>query len=86
MKGFEESILFGCGIDTNVMKKASLYSNIQVLDHYIFHLNHGKSGDRDDDESVPPMSDQNSIIRDFTNTSNPDDWGMYNENLPIELI
>jgi hypothetical protein len=86
MKGFEESILFGCGIDTNVMKKASLYSNIQVLDHYIFHLNHGKSGDRDEDESVPPMSDQNSIIRDFTNTTNPDDWGMYNENLPIELI
>ena len=86
MKGFEESILFGCGIDTNVMKKASLYSNIQVLDHYIFHLNHGKSGDRDEDELVPPMSDQNSIIRDFTNTSNPDDWGMYNENLPIELI
>jgi hypothetical protein len=86
MKGFEESILFGCGIDTNVMKKASLYSKIQVLDHYIFHLNHGKSGDRDEDESVPPMSDQNSIIRDFTNTSNSDEWGMYNENLPIELI
>lgn len=86
MKGFEESILFGCGIDTNIMKKASFYSNIQVLDHYIFHLNHGKNGDRDEDESVPPMSDQNSIIRDFTNTSNPDDWGMYNEDLPIELI
>lgn len=86
MKGFEESILFGCGIDTNVMRKASFYSNIQVLDHYIFHLNHGKSGDRDEDESVPPMSDQNSIIRDFTNTSNPDDWGMYNEDLPTELI
>ena len=86
MKGFEESILFGCGIDTNVMRKASFYSNIQVLDHYIFHLNHGKSGDRDEDESVPPMSDQNSIIRDFTNTSNPDDWGMYNKDLPTELI
>jgi len=86
MKGFEESILFGCGIDTNVMKKASFYSNIQVLDHYIFHLNHNKNGNRDEDESVPPMSDQNSIIRDFTNTSNLDDWGMYNEDLPIELI
>jgi hypothetical protein len=86
MKGFEESILFGCGIDTNVMKKASFYSDIQVLDHYIFHLNHGKNGERDEDESVPPMSDQNSIIRDFTNTTNPDDWGMYNEDLPIELI
>ena len=86
MKGFEESILFGCGIDTNVMKKASLCSNIQVLDHYIFHLNHGKSGDRDEDESVPPMSDQNSIIRDFTNTSNPDNWGMFNEELPTEII
>lgn len=86
IKGFEESVLFGCGIDTNVMKKSSFYSDIKVLDHYIFHLNHGKNGDRDEDESVPPMSDQNSIIRDFTETTNPDDWGMYNEDLPIEII
>ena len=86
MKGFEESILFGCGIDTNVMKKASWYSSIEVLDHYIFHLNHGKNGDRDEDELVPPMSDQNSIIRDFTETTNSDNWGMFNEDLPIELI
>lgn len=86
MKGFEESILFGCGIDTNVMKKASFYSKIQVLDHYIFHLNHGKSGDRDEDESVPPMSNQNEIIRDFTQTTNSENWGMYNEDLPIEII
>ena len=54
--------------------------------YYIFHLNHGKGGDRDDDESTPPMSDQNSIIRDFTETTNPEDWGMYNEDLPIEII
>jgi hypothetical protein len=86
MKGFEESVLFGCGIDTNVMKKASFYSDIQVLDHYIFHLNHGKNGNRDEDESVPPMSDQNSIITDFTETTNSENWGMYNEDLPIELI
>jgi hypothetical protein len=86
MKGFEESILFGCGIDTNVMKKASWYSTIEVLDHYIFHLNHGKNGDRDENESVPPMSDQNSIIRDFIETKNSDNWGMFNEDLPIELI
>lgn len=86
MRGFEESILFGCGIDTNVMKKASYYSEIKVLDHYIFHLNHGKTAIRDEDESIPPMSDQNSIIRDFTETTNPEDWGMYNEDLPIEII
>lgn len=86
MKGFEESILFGCGIDTNVMKKASYYSSIEVLDHYIFHLNHGKNGNRDEDETVPPMSDQNSIIRDFTESTNSDNWGMFNEDLPIELI
>lgn len=86
MKGFEESVLFGCGIDTNVMKKASFYSEIQVLDHYVFHLNHGKTGNRDDDESVPPMTDQNTIIRDFTETTNSDNWGMYDENLSIELI
>jgi hypothetical protein len=86
MKGFEESILFGCGIDTNVMKKASYYSTIQILDHYIFHLNHGKNGDRDEDESVPPMSDQNSIIKDFTETTNSENWGMYNEDLPIQII
>jgi hypothetical protein len=86
MKGFEESVLFGCGIDTNVMKKASMYSNIQVLDHYVFHLNHGKIGNRDEDESVPPMSDQNEIIRDFIETTNSENWGMYNEDLPIEII
>jgi hypothetical protein len=86
MKGFEESILFGCGIDTNVMKKASYYSSIEVLDHYIFHLNHGKNGNRDEDETIPPMSDQNSIIRDFTESTNSDNWGMFNEDLPIELI
>ena len=86
MKGFEESVLFGCGIDTNVMKKASYYSSIEVLDHYIFHLNHGKNGNRDEDETIPPMSDQNSIIRDFTESTNSDNWGMFNEDLPIELI
>jgi hypothetical protein len=86
MKGFEESVLFGCGIDTNVMKKASFYSDIKVLDHYVFHLNHGKGGDRDEDESVPPMSDQKEIIRDFTQTTNSENWGMYNEDLPIEII
>jgi hypothetical protein len=86
MKGFEESVLFGCGIDTNVMKKASFYSDIKVLDHYVFHLNHGKGGNRDEDESVPPMSDQKEIIRDFTQTTNSENWGMYNEDLPIEII
>jgi hypothetical protein len=86
MKGFEESVLFGCGIDTNVMKKASFYSNIQVLDHYVFHLNHGKGGERDEDESVPPISDQKEIIKDFKETTNSENWGMYNENLPIEII
>jgi hypothetical protein len=86
MKGFEESVLFGCGIDTNVMKKASFYSDIKVLDHYVFHLNHGKGGNRDEDESVPPMSNQKEIIRDFTQTTNLENWGMYNEDLPIEII
>ena len=86
MKGFEESVLFGCGIDTNVMKKASFHSDIKVLDHYVFHLNHGKDGNRDEDESVPPMSDQKEIIKDFTQTTNSENWGMYNEDLPIEII
>ena len=86
MKGFEESILFGCGIDTNVMKKASYYSQIEVLDHYVFHLNHGKSAIRDEDEQLPPMSDQNSIIKNFTDTTNPDNWGMSDEDLPTEII
>jgi hypothetical protein len=57
-----------------------------VLDHYVFHLNHGKGGNRDEDESVPPMSDQKEIIRDFTQTTNSENWGMYNEDLPIEII
>jgi hypothetical protein len=86
MKGFEESVLYGCGIDTNVMKKASFYSDIKVLEHYIFHLTHGKQSILDKDEYVPPISDQNLIIRDFIQTSNTENWGMINEDLPIELI
>jgi hypothetical protein len=87
MRGFEESILFGCGIDTNVMKKASFFSQIKTLDeHYVFHLNHGKSSDKDEDEELAPMSNQESIIQKFTNTENNDNWGMSNENLPIEII
>lgn len=86
MKGFEESILYGCGIDTNVMKKASYHSEISVLDKYIFHLNHGKNGLKDDDEIVAPISNQNSIIKDFIETSNPDTWGMSDKELPIEIL
>lgn len=86
MKGFEESILFGCGIDTNVMKKASFVCDIKVLNHYIFHLNHGKNGNRDEDEIVPPMSDQHSIIENFQETTNTENWGMANENFEIEII
>jgi hypothetical protein len=87
MRGFEESILFGCGIDTNVMKKASFFSQIKTLDeHYVFHLNHGKSSNKDEDEELAPMSNQESIIQKFTNTENNDNWGMSNENLPIEII
>jgi len=86
MKGFEESILFGCGIDTNVMKKASFFSQIKVLDHYIFHLNHGKNSQIDNDEIQPPISNQNSIIRDFIESSNPDTWGMSDKDLPIEIL
>ena len=86
MKGFEESILFGCGIDTNVMKKASFFSQIKVLDHYIFHLNHGKNSQIDSDEIQPTISNQNSIIRDFIESSNPDTWGMSDKDLPIEIL
>lgn len=87
MKGFEESVLFGCGIDTNAMKKASIYSQIKTLEqHYIFHLNHGKSSERDEDEEIAPMSDQNAIIQKFENTENSENWGMYNEDLPTEII
>ena len=45
-----------------------------------------KNAERDEDESVPPMSDQKSIIKNFTETTNPDDWGMFHEDLPIEII
>ena len=86
MKGFEESVLFGCGIDSNVMKKASYTSEIKVLDHYIFHLNHGKNAERSEDETIPTMSDQQTVIKNFTETTNPENWGLFDEELPIEII
>lgn len=45
-----------------------------------------KNGLRDDDEMVPPISDQHSIIQNFENTTNSEFWGMSNENLDIEII
>jgi len=54
IKGFEESVLYGCGIDTNIMKKASSYAQIKILPYNVFHLNHGKSGDRFEGELTPP--------------------------------
>lgn len=86
MKGFEESILFGCGIDSNTMKKASYYSDIKILNHYIFHLNHGKSANMLDGEIVPPMSNQEDIIQKFTSTTNSDSWGFVNHDLPTEIL
>lgn len=85
-KGFEESILFGCGIDSNIMKKASYYSQIKILPYYIFHLNHGKGGERFDGEQTPPMSNQQSIIQEFTKTTNSDNWGLINEDLKVQII
>lgn len=85
-KGFEESILYGCGIDSNIMKKASYYSDIKILPHYIFHLNHGKGGIQFDGEIGPPMSDQKSIIQDFNETTNSENWGLINENFYTEII
>lgn len=86
IKGFEESVLYGCGIDTNIMKKASNHAQIQILDYDVFHLNHGKGGDRFDGEETPPMSNQNSIIRDFVETTNSEDWGLINEDFITEII
>jgi len=85
-KGFEESILFGCGIDSNIMKKASYYSDIKILPYYLFHLNHGKGGERFDGEQTPPMSNQTSIIQDFTETTNSENWGLNDEDLTIQII
>ena len=86
IKGFEESVLYGCGIDTNIMKKASSYAQIKILPYNVFHLNHGKSGDRFEGELTPPMSDQNSIIRDFVETTNLETWGLINEEFITEII
>lgn len=85
-KGFEESVLFGCGIDSNIMKKASYHSEIKILPYYVFHLNHGKGGERFDGEQTPPMSNQHSIIQDFTQTTNSEEWGLINENFITEII
>ena len=85
-KGFEESILYGCGIDSNVMKKASYHSDIKILPYYLFHLNHGKGGERFDGEVTPPMSNQHAIIQDFDQTTNGENWGLADEELIIETI
>ena len=86
MKGFEQSVLYGCGIDTNIMKKASFHTDIKILPYDVFHLNHGKGGERFDGEETPPMSNQQDIIQNFLETTNPENWGLNDEDLTIEII
>jgi hypothetical protein len=86
IKGFEESVLYGCGIDTNIMKKASSYAQLKILPYNVFHLNHGKVGERFDGEVTPPMSNQHTIIQDFDQTTNGENWGLAEEELIIETI
>lgn len=86
IRGFEESIFFGCGIDSNVMKKASFYSKLEILNAYVFHLNHGKGGYLENNEIIPQISDQEKIIKNFQKTENSENWGMYDEEFEIEII
>jgi hypothetical protein len=85
-KGFEESILHGCGIDSNIMKKASKVGSIEFIPYYHFHLNHNKHGILDAEEIQPPMSDQQEIIQNFEHTTNTENWGMFDEDFKIMVI
>ena len=77
IRGFEEAFTcYGCGIDTNVMKKA--YTECKTArigdTKLIFHLNHTKTTDFPSKRNLQ-MGNQKSMIQDFTHTTNSKNWG-----------
>ena len=84
MRGFEESMLYRNFADSNLMKKGSIYGNISKLDLPIFHLNHSGHGDGTGGVAISNNKDQ--YIKDFTATTNSDNWGNYIQHKQIEII
>jgi hypothetical protein len=71
IRGFEESMIYRNFADTNIQKKADLCGfGLAAKQYYdIFHINHGTQGS--------PLKGNNAhvAVRDFTKTSNSDNWG-----------
>lgn len=77
IRGFEEKFAgFGCGIDTNVMKKASIEANTALIGDtkLLFHLEHGKGTDIPNEVALPRFN-QRDMIHNFTKTENGPNWG-----------
>lgn len=83
IRGFEESATGRCYADSNLMKKGYLNGKIDKLDIPLFHLNHGNGADRLPNE-ILPINNQQELVVNFNQTTNKEDWGLQNFDLPIE--
>jgi hypothetical protein len=82
IRGFEESMIYRNFADTNVQKKAALHGfNLEAkTDYDVFHINHGSHS--------TPMHGNCAFktVRDFTQTTNSENWGFSNIPFAEEII
>ena len=93
IKGFEESMLYACFIDTNVQKKAILNSyGLQALvNPPLFHMEHGAYYTKADGTRITDVNNKGAYSGDdkayndpwewveyFTESQNTDNWGLAN--------
>lgn len=98
IKGFEESMINACFIDSNIQKKAVLNGfKLKVLfEPPIFHIEHGsyytkEDGSRTSDKSSykgdkQAYNDVWNYVEFFEESTNDDNWGLGETEIEIEII
>lgn len=70
IRGFEESMNKRCYADSNIMKKASKFFNIDRLQLDVFHLNHPANT-----SCAYEQNDRLQYVNNFDETKNSETWG-----------
>ena len=98
IRGFEESMIYACFVDTNIQKKATIngFGLKAIFDPPIFHMEHGsyytkEDGSRTSDkgqysEDNKAYNDVWNYVEFFEESTNDENWGLGNINIEYEII
>ena len=98
IRGFEESMIYACFVDTNIQKKATIngFGLKAIFDPPIFHMEHGsyytkEDGSRTSDKGQysgdnKAYNDVWNYVEFFEESTNDENWGLGNINIEYEII